>query len=56
MTLCEGCKKEIKPRERIVRVGYGFLSKSGKFYTENGITDYFHYDCEKAFRDVSSKV
>jgi len=52
MAVCQACGKEIKPREQIVMVKYGYLSKSGNFYIGNdAITDYFHKTCEKAFRE-----
>jgi len=57
MKTCQSCGKEIKPREEIVMVRYGFLSKSNRFYISNdGVTDYFHKGCDKAFREKNPGV
>lgn len=44
--MCQSCGKEIKPGQRVIRVQYGTLGKSGSIKV--GATDLFHTVCDVA--------
>ena len=49
MKICQSCGKEIKYWEKAVEVRYGNMSKNSvQNYCKN--VDFFHIDCDKAFR------
>lgn len=53
--ICQGCHKYIEPSQKCLKIEYGslgFTAHPHAIITKSEGIDWFHVECDKAFREV----